>query len=308
MKIRTIQDRKGTEAPVSPRRQPTSSSVSDDRRRLSTLDTQRMELLSSEQDKEKIQVAAVVRPAGGDLELPEGAWEEVKRYASARSRFMGLGSGGRASRGSSSRERFATEEAALLRRLGSGASRDPGPVVPRECGQVTAVAMPNARFDGWRDQAQSGLLEKDMLYGQGRVEHTELYAGSVAGVENRDVSGDALVEGDGRRAAERWADVERLQRSLLMLLDEVEGRRDVLAAKERSRTTLRGRRDSEPRGVDGRTNEESKGAGVSARDFEDWYCWNKVVLVVVVGSRRWLFDAKFFSSLLMMYPPDVLVS
>lgn len=288
MRIRTTQDRKGTEATVSPRRQPSSLSMSDDRHRLSTLDTQRMEHLSSEHDKEKIQVAAVVRPAGGDLELPEGAWEEVKRYASARSRFMGLGSGGRASQGSSSRERFATEEAALLRRLDSGASRESGPVVPRECGQMTAEAMPDARFVGWRDQAQSGLLEKDMLYGQGRAGHTELDAGSVAGVESREVSGGALVEGGGKRAAERWADVERLQRSLLMLLDEVEGRRDVLAAKERSRTTLRGRRDSEPRGVDGRTDEESEGAGVSTRDFEEWYCWNKVVFVVVVGNGRCL--------------------
>lgn len=286
------QARRGTEsaaAASSSRGQATAASVRDGHRRLSGPDAQRVEGVGSGHDRENTKVEAVVPPTRVDdsgLHI-EGAWEEVKRYATARRIFMGAGIGGRASQGNASRERFLAEEAVLLRRLDdSRASRDHPRPVPRECGQrAAAVPMPDTMFVAWKDQAQSNVLEKDALCRQGCVGRAETDAGKCSSVVgNRGPSDGFVVEGRGGGAVERWAEVERLQRSLLMLLDEVEGRRDVLAAKEKSRMKLRGRRDSGPRGVDGRTDEDRGGAAGSTRDFEDWYCWNKVVAVVMIKS------------------------
>lgn len=76
--------------------------------------------------------------------------------------------------------------------------------------------------------------------------------------------------------------MQLLQRSLLMLLDEAEGKREVFAQEERRRERNTG---VEPwRGRDPRQREERSDEGGLSRllqEFEDWYCRNKVRIRLV---------------------------
>lgn len=97
-----------------------------------------------------------------------------------------------------------------------------------------------------------------------------------------------------------WAEIERMQQSLIMLIDEVEGRRVLAAAKEekqKSETAKSGGsgfwdRDIAEAGGEGwvgdggaegkrvergcQYQEDRGNTKASLREFEDWYAWNKV--------------------------------
>lgn len=94
--------------------------------------------------------------------------------------------------------------------------------------------------------------------------------------------GDPSAMGTGwlrKGGSGMWDDVEQVQRSLLMLLDEVEGGRQVAAASERM-----SRRESTFQGLEGGERDHA-GDDFPRRDLEDWYGWNKVRSIVRRGYR-----------------------
>lgn len=90
-----------------------------------------------------------------------------------------------------------------------------------------------------------------------------LYPSAVGGDHSRGV----------QKTADEWERVVRLQRSLVMLLDEVEGRREVAAYEDQ----VKGRKDSAG-GLEWRRG--SRGAVALLPEFEDWYCSNKVQYLI----------------------------
>lgn len=94
--------------------------------------------------------------------------------------------------------------------------------------------------------------------------------------------GDSKAMGTGwlrKGGSGRWDDVEQVQRSLLMMLDEVEGGRQVAAASERL-----SRRERTIQGLEGGERDHA-GGDFPRRDLEDWYGWNKVRSIVGRGCR-----------------------
>lgn len=227
--------------------------------------------------------------------LTSGMWEEVARYEAARRRFVGRngssnsgdtsgGAGSSSGAATSSRQVLEAAEEALMRGLDSdsGASCISGCLQGGSQGQNGK--QPDPQFVEWRK-----LLSSQSQLPSQREPHSRLFdrhgtgSGDGDGVDRRcqeDGKGD-MAEGEDSRGLEevgpeRLEEVQRLQRSLLMLLDEVEGRRELLAHEEQQRK----RNVAAHGGSDGRRAEREDGGGTDRalplREFEDWYCWNKV--------------------------------
>lgn len=103
-------------------------------------------------------------------------------------------------------------------------------------------------------------------------------SGSVLGRDSRRDCGPSArgVKRSGKGGSGGWDEVEQLQRSLLMLLEEVDGGRQVAAANERLGRTAQGWDGGE---------EDHAGTHLSRRYLEDWYGWNKVRRIVRRGCR-----------------------
>ena len=111
--------------------------------------------------------------------------------------------------------------------------------------------------------------------------HSEAAVGPVSGWQHQG-HGDPSAMGAEwleQGGSGRWDDVEQMQQSLLMLLDELEGGRQVAAARERL-----SRRERSVRGLE-RGEEDHAGGDLPRWDLEDWYGWNKVRSIVRRGCR-----------------------
>lgn len=258
-----------------------------------------------QEQEQEVARAGAAAPAAGTgsvstdvaTNLEGGMWEEVARYESARRRFMfmgqndsssGSGSGTGDETAKSSRQHHDHEaagvdaEKVLLRGLesGSGAS---------VCGgrpQSQSPPLPDPQYFQWREL----LLSENQVASE---HHRDFHScdpsgigiGGASGVDvrYRGREGDTLnADGNSTRLREarngvglgvhEWEEIMRLQRSLEMLLDELEGRRELLAHEQQQRErdlATRGGSDGSGRGVD-----------QALWELEEWYCWNKVRWVV----------------------------
>ncbi|CAM9749426.1 unnamed protein product, partial [Hapterophycus canaliculatus] len=228
--------------------------------------------------------------------LESGMWEEVARYQMARGTFMARngggstnsgGGGGGGGAGTRSGEDLEVAEYALLRSL-DGASSAPASGADK-WPESPQGPQPDPAFLEWRKRLLSPLpCER-----AGRTYPRD--PGSQRRIGTDDA--DGAKSGKGRRlgACEAEAqgelgtpeEVERLQRSLLMLLDEVEGRQQLRAHEELQRQRTDGAklwkgRDSSRQGQRGSVEEDSRRL---TEEFENWYCWN-MVGAALVGVLR----------------------
>lgn len=219
--------------------------------------------------------------------LESGMWEEIVCYEAARARFLGRDNGssgssggGDGSMGHSSRAEFEAAEESLLRDLDA-------PGVGGSCAdgypQARGSPPPDPVFFLWREMLRGQLApgygatpRQDVCHGQ------DLLGGGSAGCtglhspERSEGCAAGAGEAQGRCEVRTLREIQRLQRSVLMLLDEVEGTREVFAHEERRRERDMGVETS--RGRDTRQREErsdARGMGRLLQEFEDWYCWNK---------------------------------
>eukprot|EP00903_Cladosiphon_okamuranus_P017344 g15979.t1 len=223
-----------------------------------------------------------------------GMWAEISRYEAARRRFIGGNCGSKDGGGDGDeatknwlRDLKAAEDV-LLR----GLDPDSAACCSAICLQGQNGASPDSEFLQWREL----LLTQPQLASQrGFHSHDHGGAGSADGADPRrgeDGKGNVV----GRGESKDWMglgtleEVARLQRSLLMLLDEVEGRRELLAhefqqTKRNVATAKRGGSDGRrAEVVDG--DERAGGMDRALRVFEDWYCWNKVAHVTSLLRER----------------------
>lgn len=224
-----------------------------------------------------VTTAAVTGSTDVTANLASEMWEQVTRYEAARRRFIGRNdvnssrssSSGGNKAGKNWRGAFEAAEEALLHDLeaDSFSSCHGGYTEGRH------NAGPDPQFLDLREALlsqpsssepepcpQRELHNRDRL---GVGTDSQFRVGSTAGPE----------KSRGRIELDRLDEIQRLQRSLLMLLDELEGKRELLAHEELQR---KGRKTAEG-GGDGRSTDGSgEGTRRSLHEFEDWYCWNKV--------------------------------
>lgn len=222
-------------------------------------------------------------------------WEEVARYEAARRDFVGQTDGSNADSGcksgcstggheaaKSSLHDLEAAEGVLLRGLDS----DSGDSRGGRCPQGQNGARPDPRFLEWREL----VLSEHQLASEREVGSRDDGGRGTAGDVDPRVGEDAEAVLAGREESwdavsvgvDRLDEVTRLQQSLLMLLDEVEGRRELLAhefeqRKRRAATATRGGSDGRRTEVDVDDGRAGRGGMDRAlREFEVWYCWNKV--------------------------------
>lgn len=217
--------------------------------------------------------------------LESGMWEEIARYQAARGRFMaknGVSSSSNSSgsfgdAGTSSHEDFHAAEEAMLRGLEGAGSASSGN--DDRCPESRYGPQPDPAFLEWRQRLLSqlhceraGITHPRDPDSQGRLD-----VGSIDGTKHGECR---KLRGREAEAQGTLEEVERLQRSLLMLLDEVEGRREVIAQDNLRRK----RTESAKCWVGGDGTRQGQGQGGSGeedparilREFEDWYSWNMV--------------------------------
>ncbi|CAM9586348.1 unnamed protein product [Ectocarpus sp. 12 AP-2014] len=214
-------------------------------------------------------------------------WEEIVCYEAARARFLGRDEGSSGSSGGdggsmghSSRAVFEAAEELLLRDLDApgldGSCADGYP-------QARGSPLPDPVFFRWREMLRvrqppryEATPRQDVCHGQ------DLLGGDNAGrtdlhcPERSEGCAAGAGEAQGQCEVGRLREVQLLQRSLLMLLDEAEGKREVFAQEERRRERYTGVETW--RGRDTRQREERSDEGGMSRllqEFEDWYCRNK---------------------------------
>lgn len=214
--------------------------------------------------------------------LKSGMWAEVARYEAARLRLSGKNrgsnGGGDDEAAKNSLQHLKAAEEVLLRGLDSDSAACCGSRYPQGQNGV----LPDSQFLQWRELL---LTQPQLASERDFHSHDHAVTGSTGGADpqcREDGKGDVAGRGGSRdwMGLDKLEKVTRLQRSLLMLLDEVEGRRELLAhefqeTKRNAATPTRG-------GSDGRraevVDDDTKRDGMdrALRVFEDWYCWNKV--------------------------------
>lgn len=204
---------------------------------------------------------------------------EIARYSAARNRLMGLRTGGDAtSKGAG--QTFHEAEETLLQALDSERSCP----VESTTGRCPKL---DPRFVAWQNLLhQQPSLDREGGRGQDVARYHGASVWASAGprfVEHVNHGGQRAAEelGRVRQGSEEWGHTERLQHSLLMLLDELEGRRAVAANEERG-----WRSTTAAHGWSG-GNAEGDDDDSSLRLFEDWYCWNKVGGTVGAPTLDW---------------------
>eukprot|EP00752_Nemacystus_decipiens_P011375 g10109.t1 len=259
--------------------------------------------------------------------LKSGMWEEVARYEAARRGFVGLydsSSNSNSNRGfsgysgdsddstgggavaRSSRHDFEGAEEMLLRQLdlgsGSGDSSSGGQVQ-------------GENFDQTRPDPQ--LLQLRQLLLSGHEREPQVSVAAERDFRSRDHDGHGADSGEGVRPGvgvgedgegnaagggeptglvglDRLGEVIRLQRSLVMLLDELEGRRELrvheLEQGKRNvgvtTSTRGGKHDHGRAGFAEVGDGGAGGMGMALRDLEDWYGRNKVAHVTCLLRER----------------------
>ncbi|CAM9156359.1 unnamed protein product [Ectocarpus sp. 12 AP-2014] len=225
--------------------------------------------------------------AGIAANLESGMWEEIVCYEAARARFLGRDEGSSGSSGGdggsmghSSRAVFEAAEESLLRDLDApgldGSCADGYP-------QARGSPLPDPVFFRWREMLRvrqapryDATPRQDVCHGQ------DLLGGDNAGCtdlhcpERSEGCAAGAGEAQGQCEVGRLREIQLLQRSLLMLLDEAEGKREVFAQEERRRERYTGVETW--RGRDTRQREErsdEEGMSRLLQEFEDWYCRNK---------------------------------
>lgn len=147
--------------------------------------------------------------------------------------------------------------------------------------------MPDPQFAAW-DELLRQNPQPPGTAGENRV------PGREGETRAHPVNDEASIEKKGKGSVQagmeervKWGEVEGLQQSLLIMLDEVEGRR-VLSAAEDSMHGGRGRGrsthwtsdedgDEDSAAVEGDEDPAAvEGDEAAFRKFEDWYAWNKV--------------------------------
>ncbi|CAN0526797.1 unnamed protein product, partial [Ectocarpus sp. 8 AP-2014] len=181
--------------------------------------------------------------------IESGMWEEIVCYEAARARFLGRDDGSSGSSGGdvgsmghSSRAEFEAAEESLLRDLDA-----PGSV--GSCGngypQARGSPLPDPAFFRWRDRGRQApgydaTPRQDVCHDQ------DLLGGDNAGCtdlhcpERSEGCAVGAGEAQGQCEVGRLREMQLLQRSLLMLLDEAEGKREVFAQEERRRERYTG--------------------------------------------------------------------
>lgn len=259
------------------------------------------------------------------LDLPQGMREELMSYSLARNRLLGRrkkdagGEGTRDVAGAAGKtiswmeqEREGGDEARLLAVLNVDPVAESFDSMQQQHGyRSRGLGMQDRPIDGQRNefigessalsrQAQAPdprfaawdkLLRRDAYplstAGESRVlarggetwAHT---AKDKPSIEKNDRDMRARME-----ARVECGEVECLQQSLLMMLDEVEGSRAVLAVENSSRPYEGreeeggGRRDQSTRWISSDEDGDGDPAAIEGdaallREFEDWYAWNKV--------------------------------
>lgn len=261
----------------------------------------RSEVAGKREEQEQEQAQEVMEFGGTATEvasnLKSGMWAGVARYEAARRGFVGRhGSNGDSSistgggeAAKSSHQEFEAAEEALLRGLDSDS------VAGASCllSQRQNAAQPDPLF----------LLSRELLL-SGHEPHPDLAserdfrnldhrgAGSAGGVcprlgEDSDDKGNVVGREEPRESVglDRLEEVTRLQRSLVMLLDELEGRRELLLhefqrKERRGASATRGGSHGRA-GRAGVDNGRDGGMNLALRELEDWYCWNKVGCAVI---------------------------
>lgn len=212
-------------------------------------------------------------------DLRDAMREEIARYGAARARLMGR-SGGHADAGKVSRPNdiLEVEEEALLCAFNSETPRDAGAAV---AASLKAPPRPVPEYIAWQQLLRGEPSERegnignyfDGKHGADCRRGVDLMPCGGGGILRRRGGGKQVERGD-------WADVERLQRSVMMLLDEVEGKRELAVHEARARS--RGDKTTRGWGVakDG-SGEVSEVDPALLAEFEEWYSWNKVGSLVV---------------------------
>lgn len=217
--------------------------------------------------------------------LESGMWEEVARYQSARGRFIKQnGESSDGSAGTGSREGFEAAEETLLRGLDDAGSTpsdkdDRHPQPPYSPSPDPAFLDLRERLLNHPRCEREGSPSQRGMDSQGRLREGT-GGGTKHGGEVDKVWGRQTEDEPGT-----LQQVERLQHSLLMLLDEVEGRREVVAQEnlrrkraEDAKCWTEGDRTREGQGVRGEDDPAR-----ALQEFEDWYCWNMVSKFRVLG-------------------------
>lgn len=137
------------------------------------------------------------------------------------------------------------------------------------------AARPDPHFAAW-SLPQSSPSELEAARWRDIHRHSEAAVGPVSGWQHQGHGDPNAMGAEWLRqgGSGEWDDIEQVQRSLLMLLDEVEGGRQVAAARSRL-----SRRERNVRGLE-REEEDHSGGDLLRGDLEDWYGWNKVRSIV----------------------------
>lgn len=216
--------------------------------------------------------------------LESELWEQIVRYETARRRCIGQnGIKGSSNSSTSCGYRagkpwhggFEAAEEALLHGLQEDS------LFPYNSGVTDGRdnARPDPHFLDLRHCLFSNASSESKPYLQ-REMYNQDRLGARSGTDSEYREGSTLGPEESSRwiEVERLHEIERLQRSLLMLLDELEGKREVLAQgklQSKGRTAARQEGDERPMRGDG-----GGGTHGSLHEFEAWYCWNKVRRVV----------------------------
>lgn len=167
-------------------------------------------------------------------------------------------------------QRMQPDEEALLRALVGNEACRVG--AEANMGSRALATTRDPRFTAWCDLPRRQTQ-------QNRT-HIPVQCQGIADTDPRRSSGGYDTKPGSREGVEvigtaGWTEVGRLQQSLMMLLDEIEGRREVALSEHRDGEGRPGGARGGRRASAGR-NLYDQGLG----SFEDWYCWKKVSQVV----------------------------
>lgn len=209
------------------------------------------------------------------LDIPDVVWKEVARYDKARTRLLGLFSS-RDGKSMDTGHGLYDGELALLSALNTSRGRG-----NRHLEEGT---LPYPLYVTWLK----------LMYPSAKEEkHSNRAAAAAAANGSRHTTDHSMGM---QRTSDEWERVERLQRSLVMLLDEVEGRREVAAHDDQAKgwkdsaTGVPVIKPNTAGGVEWRG--DSRRAIALLPEFEDWYCSNKVQYLLTTNRVQYLITSK----------------